>query len=111
MANKWDSKTIFSILLNVVLVVAVLLGLVWAKYLYRQSAAFQPARTISVSADGKTVVSPDIAKISFSVVSEGADPEKLVAENTAKMNKAIDFVKAQGVEAKDIKTTNYNLSP
>ena len=57
------------------------------------------------------MVSPDVATLSFSVVSEGADPEKLQNDNTDKINKALDFVKSEGVESKDIKTAGYNLSP
>ncbi len=70
-----------------------------------------PVKTISVSAEGKVTVSPDIAKISFSVVSEGIDPEKIANENNRKMNEAINYIKSQGVDEKDIKTTQYNLSP
>ncbi len=70
-----------------------------------------PAKTITVSAEGKVTVSPDIAKISFSAVSEGVDPEKIADENNRKMNMAIDFIKSQGIDAKDIKTTQYNLQP
>ncbi len=70
-----------------------------------------PARTITVSAEGKTTVVPDLATFSFSVVSQGADPVKLQNDNNAKVNAAIEFVKARGVDAKDIKTSDYNLSP
>jgi len=69
------------------------------------------ARTITISAEGKVVAKPDIAKFSFSVVSEGEDPQKIAEENNIKINKAIDFVKAQNIDEKDIKTTQYNLSP
>ena len=70
-----------------------------------------PTRTFSVSAEGKITVSPDIAKISFSVVSEGVNPKTIADENNKKMNVAIDFIKSQGIDEKDIKTTQYNLSP
>ncbi len=70
-----------------------------------------PVRVVSVSADGKATVAPDIAKISFSVVSDGLDPTKLADENNKKMNGAINFVKSLGIDAKDIKTTQYNISP
>lgn len=69
------------------------------------------ANTVSVSAEGKVTVSPDIAKLSFSVVSEGTDPESLTQDNIKKMNSAIDFIKSQGVDSKDIKTVQYDLSP
>ena len=53
-----------------------------------------------------------MAKFSFSVITEGgknlADLQK---ENTKKVNGAIDFVVANRVDKKDIKTTGYNVSP
>lgn len=70
-----------------------------------------PTRTFSVSAEGKVTVSPNIAKISFSVVSEGVNPKTIAEENNKKINSAIDFIKSQGIDEKDIKTTQYNLSP
>lgn len=70
-----------------------------------------PTRTFSVSAEGKVIVSPDIANVSFSVVSEGLNPAVIAEENIEKMNAAIDFAKSQGIEEKDIKTTQYNLNP
>ena len=73
--------------------------------------SLMPIKTTSVSAEGKVTVSPDIAKLSFSVVSEGANPKLLAENNNKKMNAAIDFVKSQGIEEKDIKTTEYNLVP
>lgn len=73
--------------------------------------SLMPAKTINVSAEGKVTVSPDIAKLSFSVVSEGVNPKLLAENNNKKMNAAIDFAKSQGIEEKDIKTTEYNLSP
>jgi len=73
--------------------------------------SLMPIRTINVSAEGKVTVSPDIAKFSFSVVSEGANPKTLADNNIKKMNAAIDFIKSKGIDEKDIKTTEYNLSP
>ena len=70
-----------------------------------------PSRVFTVSADGKVTVEPDIAKISFSVVSRGSNPEVVAETNNKKMNAAIDFIKSQGLDAKDVKTTQYNLNP
>ncbi len=104
-------KAWFWVILNVVLVLLGLFLIVAGKAVWRQSAALAPARTITISAEGKATIAPDLATFSFSVVSQGADPVKLQNDNNAKVNTAIDFVKSQGVEAKDIKTSNYNLSP
>lgn len=73
--------------------------------------SLMPIKTTTVSAEGKVTVSPDIAKLSFSVVSEGVNPKTLADSNNKKMKAAIDFIKSQGIEEKDIKTTEYNLSP
>lgn len=73
--------------------------------------SLMPVKTITVSAEGKVTVSPDIAKLSFSVVSQGINPKTLADNNNKKMNAAIDFAKSKGIEEKDIKTTDYNLSP
>ena len=107
-----EAKSYFWILIDVALVVVIVFG-TWCAVYYvgRYTASLPITRTISVSAEGKTVAEPDIAKLSFAVVSEGKDSEVIQADNARKMNAAIEFVKAQGVEAKDIKTSSYNLSP
>lgn len=112
MPNKFEqSKNWFWILLNGLLAVAIILGLFSAKALWGYGKSVYPSRTVSVSAEGKVVVAPDIANLSFSVISEGTDPEKIQNENTAKINKALDFVKSEGIEDKDIKTSGYDLAP
>lgn len=112
MPNKSEqSKAYFWPILDILLVVGVLFLLVAGKAVWKQSAALYPARTINVSAEGKTTVAPDLATLSFSVVSQGKDPVQLQEDNNTKINNALDFVKAQGIDAKDIKTSNYNLSP
>ncbi len=112
MPNKFEqSKNWFWLILNCVMVVAILLGLFAAKALWGYGKSVYPARVISVSAEGKVVVAPDIANLSFSVVSQGKDPEKLQNDNSVKINNALDFIKSEGVDSKDIKTADYNLSP
>jgi uncharacterized protein YggE len=70
-----------------------------------------PVRTVTVSANAQTTVAPDLATVSFSEVTIGADPVKIEADNATQMNAAISFVKQQGVDSNDIATTDYNLSP
>ena len=67
--------------------------------------------TISFSGKGEVVVTPDIATISFGVTAENLDVSKAQTEATTKMNKIIDLLKAKGVDKKDIKLTNYSISP
>lgn len=98
--------------MNIVLAMLVINGLFFVMpTISKFRASLTPARTIIVSAQGKTTVIPDIASTSFSVVTEGKNPKDITSENSRKLNSAIDFIKSQGIEAKYIKTIGYNLSP
>lgn len=93
-----------------------ILSFAYSAFIYAGAYAdsIQPGsyRSFSVSGEGKVTAVPDIASFTFSVITEGGkDLGSLQKENTEKMNKAIDFIKENDVEAKDIKTSNYNLSP
>jgi len=86
----------------------------YLNYVNSYSKAIQPAsyRSFSVTAEGKVTAIPDIAQFSFSVITQGGkDISALQKENTEKTNKAIALLKAQNIEAKDIKTQSYNLEP
>jgi len=67
--------------------------------------------TISVSGIGEVVVKPDIATVSFGVSAENLDVAKAQTESATKINNIIEALKKNGVEEKDIKTTNYNIYP
>lgn len=103
------------IYLGTALVVAVFLFAVgYLCYVNVYSKSIQPSsyRSFSVSGEGEVTAIPDIAQFTFSVITQGGkDIAALQKENTEKTNKAINFLKAQNVEAKDIKTANYNLEP
>ncbi|MFA6407418.1 MAG: SIMPL domain-containing protein [Candidatus Paceibacterota bacterium] len=78
------------------------------------SESIQPSsfRSFSVNAEGKSISIPDIAAFTFSVLTQGdKNLANIQKENSNKMNKAISFVKENGVQDKDIKTQNYNLQP
>ena len=77
------------IVLLLVVIVGVILSL---PLIIRYTNSLISVRTISVSAEGKVVAEPDIAKFTFSVVSEGANPEHLQADNIKK-NWIREFVK------------------
>lgn len=68
-------------------------------------------KTITLSAEGKTTVTPDTARFSVGVVTRGDDPQRIQDENTKAINKIIDFLKSEGVKDGDIKTTQYDLYP
>jgi len=69
-------------------------------------------RSFNVSGEGEVVAVPDVAQFSFTVLTEGGtDIASLQEENTTKMNRAIEYVKGQGVDSKDIRTEGYNVNP
>lgn len=69
-------------------------------------------RSFGVSGEAKASIVPDIAEFTFSVVTEGGkELAELQLENTNRMNSALAFLKQNGVDEKDIKTQQYNVSP
>lgn len=67
--------------------------------------------TISFSAEGKISTAPDTAAFNFSVITQGSDLSKVKSDNNDIAKKAIDYLKSKEFEDKNIKTTNYYLSP
>lgn len=93
---------------------------VWAGIIFLCTAAYAafswarflpPVHTIAVEGVGRATIKPDLATISFSVISEGSTVPGLQEDNNQKINKAIVLVKGFGIDAQDIKTTGYTLSP
>lgn len=66
---------------------------------------------ITVSGTGKVYVKPDLALTSFSVITEAKTVAEALSQNTEQMNQIISSVKEQGVEDKDLKTTDFNIYP
>lgn len=67
--------------------------------------------TISFSGEGKVTAKPDIAKIHFSIVTQATTSKEAQNANSPKSKAVTDFLKKQGIEEKDIKTTSYNIYP
>lgn len=107
-----NAKTWFWVLLDGLIVLAAINLLFFVMPAIQKFGNAQySVRTISVSAEGKTTVTPDIAQSSFSVISRGKNPEDLADTNNEKVSTVIGFLKAQGLPDADMKTTSYNLSP
>lgn len=68
-------------------------------------------RSITVSATGLVAVEPDQARISSGVTTEAETAKDALAENSATMKKLIDGLKAAGVAAKDIQTSQLSVNP
>ncbi len=67
--------------------------------------------TIVVSGKGELTVKPDIATVSFSVMEENMDVSKASDAVNTKIGKIIETLKADSVDEKDIKTTDYSINP
>jgi len=85
----------------------------WGYYNYHQAQNIinQGEHTISFTAEGKVLAKPDVAKITFYVINQGEKADVVQKENNERMQKAVDFVKSQGINKDDIRTVRYNLNP
>jgi uncharacterized protein len=107
-----EAKLWFWVLLDAFLASAViaLLG-VGLPVAVQYASSVTPARTITVTSQGMTTATPDLAEVTFSVVSTGQDPQALTENNVAKMNAALEFLSSQNIATSDIATTGYDLEP
>lgn len=107
-------QRIKNVLGGAVVLGVLMLGYAALSYVNYYGKSIQPSsfRSFSAVGEGKVVAIPDVAVFTFSVITEGGkDIAALQGQNTEKVNKAIELVKSKGVDAKDIKTQGYNLSP
>ncbi|MBV6397438.1 MAG: 26 kDa periplasmic immunogenic protein [Anaerolineales bacterium] len=74
-------------------------------------AASEVSRALSITGVGQVSLTPDIAYIYLGVHTEMASASEAVAENNIQTQKVIAALKKMGVEAKDIRTTNFSIWP
>ncbi len=75
------------------------------------SIVTQKSTTFDVTAEGKVSVKPDIAYINAGVQASSATVKGVQDQINVVINKISDALKQDGIDAKDIKTTNYNVNP
>jgi uncharacterized protein YggE len=66
-------------------------------------------RTISVTGNSEVILAPDIAYVSIGVHTEAKAAKDAVATNNTQTQVVIDAIKGQGVDPKDIQTTNFSV--
>ena len=78
--------------------------------------AYQTGTGGSSSSQGITVVgigtatgTPDMAQVNVGVETEAVDVQKAVNDNQTKMTALLAALKAQGIDSKDIRTSNYSV--
>lgn len=75
------------------------------------SVTTQKTDTFTVSGEGKVTMIPDIAVVNVGVTAQGPNVSAVQKQLNTKMNAVTDSIKRLGIDAKDIKTSNYNISP
>lgn len=70
-----------------------------------------PQRTLSVSGSGLAYMTPDIAYINIGVHTELATAAAAVESNNVNTQQVVEALKKAGVDAKDIRTTNFSIWP
>jgi len=68
-------------------------------------------RTISLAATGSVRTAPDKVDISTGVTSQAPTAKEALAKNSTAMSQVIDALKAEGLDPKDIQTTNFSVQP
>ena len=67
--------------------------------------------TLSVSGTGTVSVEPDMARISFGVLSEGKTARQALDANNSAMASILDAMKDAGIAERDVKTSQFNIQP
>jgi uncharacterized protein YggE len=65
--------------------------------------------TITVAGTGNATVTPDMASLSLGVQTRGSDAQAAMHDNATKMSAVIAAIKAQGIPANKIQTSNLSI--
>ena len=96
---------------HVVLTALLLLGLTLAPLSPALAISKEDQRIITITGTGVVKAAPDIAHITTGVVSDALTARAALDENTAAMTRVVSELKTQGIEPKDIQTTNFSVNP
>lgn len=72
------------------------------------AVADRPA--LNLSAYGEVKTAPDMATITFGVVTEASTAAEAMRQNAARMNQVMAALRRAGIEARDVQTSGLNLS-
>jgi uncharacterized protein len=68
-------------------------------------------RWIEVSGEGSVSAAPDFARVTLGVTSAGRNAGEAMAANAKAANALVSLIKAEGVAAADIQTSDVSISP
>jgi len=75
------------------------------------SQAQENPGTISVSAEGEVSLPPDMARLILGVTAEARSSREALGAAGQAMQAVLDFVAAQGIEARDVQSSAIRLTP
>jgi len=101
------NKNLFHYSLTFLLIVSAIFLIV----LIKQRVKPSEERTLPISTQGKVTVTPNLALVNLTVITEGEDASSVQDKNAEKTNSVIKFLKEEGIKKEDIKTINFNLTP
>jgi len=70
-----------------------------------------PRHSIAVMGEAELVTPPDYANVEIGVITQGTAVGTTLSENSARMSKVIDAVRALGIADNDIQTSTFNIEP
>src|SRR5258708_36281628 len=69
------------------------------------------SNVFQVTGDGKATAIPDIANISFGVTKQASTIADAQSQTNSAMQNTLDSLKQNGIDDKDVKTTDYSVNP
>jgi uncharacterized protein YggE len=66
---------------------------------------------ISISGNGQVTAAPDTAFVNSGVTTQGATAREALDANTKAMNELLATLKEAGIEARDVQTSGFSVSP
>lgn len=114
--NKpWSQNPVFGVLgALVLLAVIIYLGAATSNALKAGRYIGRPESqrdTITIQGEGKVTATPDIGQISISIVNQDRDVNKAQTTNITQFNQLVEALKSEGIDKKDLTTTNYTVYP
>src|SRR5262245_21986328 len=68
-------------------------------------------RLISLNGHGEVKAKPDMAVVNVGVMTQAPTAREALTQNTQAMEKVFSSLKASGIDAKDIQTSNFMVNP
>ena len=102
-------RTKLGILVSVVLLFFLFSFISPLKNINWGSFSLNPASTITVTGEAKTLEKSQIARFTAGVTTENKSKEEAINETNAKMAKIISLIKDFGIDEKDVKTQNVSV--